>query len=363
MTDEKKPSRAELGERAFRGLGGRVPRPLVHGGHATRHLALDDRYLYWTDDATHELSRMPKGGGGSVVLAQPEHPGYVTLVGGHLYWTQRDMDFQGAYPGQGGPPRSVVRMPVDGGPVEVVAAGLDAPNEIAVSGDDVAISCDGQFEYHRKEEPRGLIVRTTLGGSKPRVVATKQRRPESLAFVDDDLYWVNQGWKWPDYFADGALLRMKRHGDTKRWIVRKNQPMAGSLLVDDAYLYWITTPTLVDRTLVGAIYRRPRRGGATTVVTRVFDLDGALLAQDATHLYWISGSRGSMYRVAKTGGAPEPMMTCDERFVLARSLVVDDHRVYWTVSDGASVGGAVWSMGKDPAGLRAPDDAPTERPN
>jgi hypothetical protein len=128
VTDEKKPSRAELGESAFKGLGGRVPRALVHGGHGERHLALDDRY-------------------------------------------------------------------------------------------------------------------------------------------------------------------------------RKNQPMASSLLVDDEYLYWSTTATLVDYSLEGAIYRRPRRGGAVTVVTVVFDLDGVLLAQDATHIYWLVCSRVSSETSTVSTGA------------------------------------------------------------
>jgi len=294
-----------------------------------------------------------KGGGGPLVLAQATRPGYVTLVAGHLYWTQQDADDPGYGRGDNGPPRSVVRMPVEGGAVEVIAAGLDTPNEVAVSGDEVAITCEGPFDYHRKEEVHGMIVRVTLGGSKPRVVATKQRRPESIAFVDDDLYWVNGGWKWPDYFADGAVMRMKRDGGTKRWVVRKNQPMASSLLVDDEHLYWVTSATSFDRSLVGAIYRRPRHGGPVVALATFDETDGALLAHDATHIYWLSSGVGVMYRVAKAGGEPQLMMTCDERILIAHSFAVDDHRVYWTTSDSSRAGGAVWSMGKNPAGVRA----------
>jgi hypothetical protein len=355
MSDEKKPSRAELGERAFVGLGGRTTKVLAHGGHTwSRHLTLDDRYVYWTDGQTGEVSRIPKTGGIPMVLATVDAPKFITHVEGYLYWAQKDPKPADARPWERVETGRVVRMPVDGGEIEVVAARLEGPHEVAVSGRDVAISCNGRYDHNRKEEVVGLIVRATLGEAKHRVVAREQRWPKSLAFVGDDLYWLNYGWKWPDYFADGALMRMKRNGDAQPEAVCERQYMANSLLVDDGCLYWSTR----------SLERLPRDGGPRESIRLPGADEGALLAHDATHVYWLSHGWGSMVRVSKSDGSVEPMMRFDERkIVIAESIAVDEHRVYWTVHDGPGTGGAVWSIAKEPVGARVADEPATEPAN
>ncbi len=92
--------------------------------------------------------------------------------------------------------------------------------------------------------------------------------------------------------------------------------------------------------------------------------EGALLAQDATHVYWLRHAWGSMVRVSKVDGSVEPMMHLDERtLVIAESIAVDERRVYWTVHDGPGTGGAVWSIAKKPVVARVAYEPATELAN
>ncbi len=350
MGNDRKPSRAELGESVFVGRGGRTPRMLALGEYAERGLAIDEQYLYWSDDRAGEVTRLPKDGGIPMVLAQRTFPRNLTLADGHLYWSEREPG--ASRRGDGGPPEQIVRMPADGGPVEVIARDIDSVNAVVVRGREVVVLCDGVFDYDRREEPRGMVLFMTLGEARPQVIASKQRRPESAVFVGDELYWLNGGWKWPTYFADGALLHTKLGGPKKRWVVHKDLPMAGSLLADDTHLYWTTTPTYHQPALVGAVHRRPRGGGATEELFYIEERDGALLAQDATDLYCLIRESGTLVRVPKDGGDFEVLMTAVARGTLVQDLTVDDRRVYWVVSNGDDAGGAVWSIAKAPAGVR-----------
>lgn len=361
MGNDRKPTRAELGESAFVGRGGRTPRVLAHGGYGHRSLALDGRYLYWSDDRAGEVSRLPKDGGFPVVLAQREFPENLTLADEHLYWSEPEPNAPRR--GDGGPPQQLVRMHKDGGDVEVVARDLDAVNAVVVRGREVVILCDGVFDYNRREEPRGVVLYLAPGAAKPAVLATKQRRPGEAVFVGDELYWLNGGMKWPTYFHDGALLHAKLGGPKKRWVVRKDLPMPKSLLADNTHLYWTTTPTYHKPLSEAGVCRRPLGGGAVEVISYIYERDGALLAQDAANLYCLVSESGTLIRIPKDGGEEDTLMTCVERLMLPQSIAVDDQRIYWCVLNGDEAGGAVWSIAKEPPGTRREDPTPPERAN
>lgn len=356
MNSERKPSRAELGERAFVGLGGRTARVLAHGGHGDRSLALDAQYLYWSDDEEGEVVRLPKDGGLPVVLAQREYPRHLVLVGDVLYWSERSpMDHRG-----GDPWSRVVRMPKDGGDVTVIADGLEHVNAVVVRGDEVVILCDGTYDPRRREDARGEVLYLAPGATEPETLATRQRRPTAAVFLGDTLVWLNSGWKWPTYFADGALVQTKPAERAKPAVLRDKLPMAHALLADETHLYWVTTPTSVDPQLLAGVERRPLAGGEDEIICQVFSVDGALLAQDAENLYCLTVRDGSIERVTKDGRDIEELVRCDDRLLLPCSIAVDERRIYWAVKSAPAAGGAVWSVAKEPAGTRAPadDEAP-----
>ena len=361
MESGRKPSRAELGEIAFVGRGGRTPRVLAHGDYGQRSLALDERYLYWSDDRAGEITRLPKDVGLPIVLAQREYPANLTLADGYLYWSEPEPGAERR--GDGGPPQQVVRMPKEGGSIEVIARDIDSVNAVIARGGELPILCAGGFEYARREEVRGRVLYMRPGAARPEVLASKQRRPECAVFVGDELYWLNGGWKWPTYFNDGAVMHAKLDGPKKRWVVRKNLPMADSLIADDTHLYWTTTPTYHKPMAEGGVYRRPLGGGTIEPMFFLYDRDGALLAQDATNLYCFVKETGSLIRIPKGGGDTEVMMTCLERLTLPQCIAVDERRIYWCVGSSDTAGGAVWSIAKDAAGTRREEPASRDPAN
>lgn len=341
--------RSELGESAFRGIGGRTPRVLLHGGGTNRSLALGEAHLFVSDQETGEVFRIAKTGGVPLVLAQLYRPSAVTLAGDYIYCAALE---RGVLHERGN--GIIVRFPVAGGEVEVLAKGLFGPTQIEVSGDRVAVSCFGPFDIDVREKPTGVIALLTLSDRRVRTLATKQRMPTAVAFVDNQLYWVNMGWKQPSYFQDGAVLRIALDGETtKRTVVRKNLSMPQSFLVDDENVYWATS-TSFEHSGPGILYKRPRSGGPAIALSSSYDVEGWLLAQDKKFVYRMSASQGTLYRVPKAGGNTERLMVCDETMALSRGLVVDDERIYWVVQDARGLGGAVWSIAKEVAVAPAP---------
>lgn len=342
-----------MGESAFRGIGGRAPKVLLHGGASNRSLALGDKHLFWSDEETGEVFRIPKTGGVPVVLAELERPSAVTLAGDYLYCAAHEPGVSHER-GNG----IVVRFPVAGGEPEVLAKGLFGPTEIAVEGERVAVTCFGPFDIDQRERPCGQVALLTLSDRRVRIVATKQRMPTGIAFVDDQLYWVNMGWKQPSYFQDGAVLRHALDAEsTKRTVVKKSLSMPRSLLVDDENVYWATS-TSYEHSGPGILYKRPRAGGPAVALSRAYEIEGWLLAQDKRFVYQMSHSEGALYRVPKTGGNAEPLMVCDANLALAGGLAVDDERIYWVVQDARDLGGALWSITKETTSAPIPNAAP-----
>lgn len=354
-----KRSRAEHGESAYIGHGGRHPRVLAHGGASRRALAMDDAHLYWIAEEEGEITRLRKSGGVPVVLGNTRRGRALLHVEGWLYWAQPGNRYATGDDAEG----KVMRMPREGGTPEVLLRGLDGPECLAVSGDDLAVGCAGVWsdDVVRKPhwESRGLVVRASAhGAGHAERVISQQRGPCSLLFAGDDLYWANHGYKGSQYFADGSIVRVPRSGAGELAVVASDQAMADTLIADERHVYWTTAATVHAPVPYrrGGIYRLPREGGAHEALVE-WDREHGKLAMDATHVYWMDHSRGALYRLPKQGGAPEPMMTSVEWLLLCDGILVDDQYVFWTVWDPARAGGAVWCIAKDP-----PSSSPSEEP-
>ena len=339
---DAKPTRAELGESAFKAWGGRKPKVLLHGGFSHRDLVVRDGHLYVSEEDSGEISRLPVGGGVPLVLAQVHRPGAMVVANGSLYAITHDPERN---PNQGS--GRIVRMPIEGGEPEVLAKDLVNPVTFAVDGHRIVVACDGPFDYDTREEPRGSIVLVD-GDQKPTTLARRLRRPQEVAFVGDEIYWIEMGMKHPTYFGDGALRRMQPVRGAKRWVVRKNLPMPGGLLIDRDNVYF-STSTTYSSSAPGAVYARPRAGGKPEEIAWTFDREGVLMAMDDTHLYRLSSSGGVLRRFSKRDddGEGEQLFESIERPTLACALALDAENIYWAITNAPGVGGAVWSMRKN----------------
>ncbi|HEY2368321.1 MAG TPA: hypothetical protein VGH87_18110 [Polyangiaceae bacterium] len=100
------------------------PEVLFPSGYEPQGLAVDDQNIYWMSDGV--LTMAPKGGGATTVLARNESSWNASLAlsNGHVYWPWLT--------GQ------IHRVPITGGPVEVLASGIGPIGSNIVAYGDTA---------------------------------------------------------------------------------------------------------------------------------------------------------------------------------------------------------------------------------
>src|SRR2546422_608587 len=87
----------------------------------------------------------------------------------------------------------------------------------------------------------GRVMRGSLDGTAPFVLASKQKQPRVIVADEHDVRWNNQGNKRPRYFLDGSVVRMPRAGGKKRWVIAKEQSLPFGFALDAEAIYWTTS--------------------------------------------------------------------------------------------------------------------------
>jgi hypothetical protein len=106
----------------------------------------------------------------------------------HVYWTERGHGI--AIPSDG----ALMKMPLAGGPPEVLVGGLHGPGDLALDGDTLYwASTDGR------------IAKVNVAGGPPNVLATGQVDPLNVTVDATAVYWTNRGGVGA---AEGAVLRL-----------------------------------------------------------------------------------------------------------------------------------------------------------
>ncbi|MFS8064887.1 MAG: hypothetical protein ACMG6S_00820 [Byssovorax sp.] len=320
-------SNSEAGVIAARALGGRRIRVLAHGGQGSKYLAQDDRHLYWADSWDNTVTRLPKDGGIPLVLVtEQRNLRALTLADGWLHWTCQD---------------KVARMPAEGGDVEVIADDPETPWDIIVHEGTVVWTTYGDHISG------GCVKMKRAGEDRVITLAEQQKQPPSLAVDAQRVYWANHGVKRPTYFKDGSVACAPWSGGGRPDIIAKDQPLASSIAVDDAWIYWMTATTYDEPHVPGALWKRRKEGGEIIQLASWDWIEAGTITLDATHVYWMSPIHALLFRVRKEGGEPEQLMAAvPGNAVSPSSLFVDERCVYWAARDSQRAGGAVFKMAK-----------------
>lgn len=108
-------------------VGGGTPFTIATASRQPLAVAVDARWVYWTDWDAGTVSRAPKSGGPPVTLADNQtYPMSLAVDGSYVWWcnTHRDDPKH--------PHGEVMRVPIGGGPAELVAGDQSFPAGIAV---------------------------------------------------------------------------------------------------------------------------------------------------------------------------------------------------------------------------------------
>lgn len=181
-----------------------------------RDLAANDTHLYWTNSDALEPSirrlSLPSGLPEDFDLAGPSTN--LRLAGDHVYWTSYGTGevFKRPISGlvsatnllttvtSGGPwgltvdtshvyfaehrssQGSISRVPLGGGPAEVLVANQEGAHEVVLDGSDL----------YWTSEFAGTITRLSPGGIAE-VIATGQDQPLGIAVTSDSIWWTSRG--------------------------------------------------------------------------------------------------------------------------------------------------------------------------
>lgn len=164
----------------------------------------------------------------------------------------------------------LLRLPVDGGSSSVVAR-----CESEVTG--IALDETNAYWADRFE---GTIASVPKAGGEPRALATERGLPEQLVVHGDALYWVER--------RSETVWTMPKAGGAPRTIA---QDFAGfaSLVVDARGVWWSSEQAIEGRFRV---LTAPRSGGESSLASETVGPIDAL-ASDGAHLYWARGGEVS----------------------------------------------------------------------
>jgi hypothetical protein len=295
-------------------------------------VAVDDAYVYWTNEGADTVMRAPKTGGPPMVIARSQaEPHRILVDSTNVLW--HNANFASVVTGDGGTSvyeiASLPKSTIDqGGPpkkIEDVQAGRKARFiAIARSPDDQLWSTwpDKLRRNDREDSNNGNDIVRPLD----------PREPTALAVDDTNVYFFlqqpEQIWRVPKT-ADGTT-------DAGRPIATlDNMPEVADMATDGTALYMVTTG--------GAVLELPTpAGGAATQLSSGHAFPHSIVVDDA-YMYFThssgteTDSDGNVVMLAKSGGTAIVVAKGQNR---PRGIAVDvapdgSHTVYWaTYGDG-----------------------------
>jgi hypothetical protein len=250
--------------------------------------------------ASGVIESVPAAGAEVGVLARVPAPASDMALGGDSLWVT----------GGGG----VTRVPLDGAPTSLVAAGLTHPHAIASDGRwvfvvDADATSTGMLRASR-------VVRIATSGGAPTGIGSYQGEVDSIALDDTSAFWADR--------LEGAIVAVPESGGEARALVH-DRGLPEQVRVDTTSVYWVEkrseslwkmpkaggAPVKLAQDFAGfahavvhgesiawaneaavdggfRVFSVPIAGGAERTVSDTVDaIDG--LASDGAHLYWLRG--------------------------------------------------------------------------
>jgi hypothetical protein len=159
---------------------GGMMKPLVDMGEQAflPHLVVDDSYVYLVEMSTagqRPILRASRQDGKTEQLGSADVVRGFSIDSGYLYFTEEST-------------QSLKRLPLAGGETQTLATFGVFPVAVAASGDQVYVTLETlNYETHRYS---GQVVRLSSDGSKPCRVAEGADYGPDLQVDDENVYWI-----------------------------------------------------------------------------------------------------------------------------------------------------------------------------
>lgn len=273
-------------------------------------IAVDATSIYWTT-LEGAVRKTPLAGGPTVTLAAPtSFAGAIAVDATHVYWSADG---------------SVAKVALGGGPVTMLATKV-YPIALAVDATSVywlarADQWAPEIDAGKETNPPPIVMKVPIGGGAVTVLAAGPGVPTGGFATDDtSVYWVEAGQ------LENRLMRVNKGGGPP--VALSAAPPSPStrdaLAAGPTSVYWVSDADDVVRSV-------PKEGGAATVLTKAFPIDDVSIAVDATGVYWPAfvSETGSILKVGLQGG---PVIALAQtEFVGA--MAVGATSLYWVDSN------------------------------
>ncbi len=331
----------------------------------TTDLVVSGTDVYWVTSTaspnTYVLRKTPMSGGSATPLVTSTVP-IVAMAAdaANLYWMENNDQSAGG---------AVRRMPLGGGPVVTLASGFTS------RGDTFALNGDSIFYSVANFPGTDNLVKVSLTGGYPDLLATLSSTPVKLVADNTELYWADGATiaHMPAAGGGPALLAstasapqdiVVRAGDvvwTEEKTVKSVPKTGGSpavlvqgegrafrLGMNASWLYWTEGSA-------GRIARAASGGGTAATVVSGIASESPPIAVSDLHVFVADNSR--IKKIPLAGGMPETVASGSYRI---KDLVTDGASVYWVADDVFSNvykapvgGGAATLLGTVPSGAIA----------
>jgi hypothetical protein len=256
------------------------------------------------------IESVPPSGAEVVVLGRVPPPTLDMALGGDSLWVTGGV--------------GVTRVPLDGAPTSLVAAGLARPRAIASDGRwvfvvDVDTAPTGMLQASR-------VVKIATSGGAPAVIGSYQGEVTNVALDGTIAYWADR--------LEGTILAVPESGGEPHALAH-DRGLPGQVLVDAKSIYWVEKRS-------ESLWKMPKEGGAPLQLAQDF----AGFAHGVVHgesIAWVNeAAADGGFRVLSVPVAGGEVRTVSATVDAIDALASDGAHLYWLR------GGAVSEVPQEP---------------
>jgi len=241
-----------------------------------RGLSLDTNDVYYTTGI--RLSAIAKAGGDTRILAPQFSSQQIAVHADDVY----------GVPGDYGPYDRIAKIPAKGGEAKELLTSKRPARELGPNGfSSVAVDASGIYVT---DSGGNRLVRYSLEGDKPKILASRVDKPYALAIVGPDVYF--------NLAQKGELMIVSKAGGAARKLA-SGLSIKAHIAADEKGVY----TTLAGKDESQILVKVPAKGGELTPIAPVpAPQTVEAIALDGDCMYWaqrVDSSKTVMYALAR----------------------------------------------------------------
>ncbi|MEW6128691.1 MAG: C25 family cysteine peptidase [Acidobacteriota bacterium] len=303
---------------------------LTSGNQNPMGVAVDATNIYWLEQSSGELKKMPKMGGAMTTLASGlSNPRLLVVNGDFLYFTEDTSPYR------------IGKIAISGGSITTL---INVPPDLQDSLGAKGLAVDGTYVYWTEGCcGSGKVRKIPVGGGAATLLAqgVQGGNPKGLALDESFVYFVDWGC-----CCSGGIHRVSKAGGAVTALGTGLLCGPTNLAVDEDFVYWAEAGNVPGNSSVNKI---AKSGGATIALAGGVE-SPVQVAIDAAYVYVTASGSSLVKKVPKAGGTAINLAT---NLNAPWGIAEDAAFIYCTERTAAPNGtvkkidklGAIWTSG------------------